>query len=102
MPSRTPALPRFSQFRLLTAHSALFGLSTAMAGGFTGAYLLKLGLGLPLALATYAALLVMRFGMRFLALAVVRRLGMAGGMRLGACLGALALLPLLAADRPAG
>ncbi len=89
-----------TQFRLLTAHSALFGLSTAMAGGFVGAYLLKLGLGLPAALATYAALLFVRFGMRFLALAAVRRVGMAGGLRLGATLGALQFVPLLMADDP--
>lgn len=93
-------MPRLSQFRLLTAHSALFGLSTAMAGGFIGAYLLKLGLGLPVALATYAALLILRFAMRFVALAAVRRIGMIGGLRLGATLAAFSFLPLMQAHEP--
>jgi MFS family permease len=85
----------------MTVHSALFGLACAMAHGFVGAYLLKQGFGLPVALATYAAILVARFGLRFVALAAVRRVGMAGGMRLGAALSALSFLPLLGAENPA-
>ncbi len=91
-------MPRLSQFRLLTVHAGLHGLATTMAGGFVGAYLLKLGLGLPVALATYALLLTMRFGMRFLALRLVRRFGMKGALRAGTCVSALAFLPLLGAD----
>jgi uncharacterized protein (DUF697 family) len=94
-------LPRLSQFRLLTFHSALFGLSTTMAGGFIGAFLLKLGLGLPVALASYAALLLMRFAMRFMAIAVVRRVGMRGGLRIGAVAAACAFLPLMLAEERA-
>jgi hypothetical protein len=93
---------RLGPFRLLTLHAALFGLASAMAGGFVGAYLIKLGLGLPVALATYAALLAIRCGVRLAAVAVVRRIGIAGGMMLGAVLGALAFLPLLLADRSTG
>jgi MFS family permease len=93
-------VPALSQFRLLTLHSALFGLSSTMAGGFVGAYLLKLGLGMPLALSAYAALLMLRFGMRFLALAVVRRLGLARAMQFGAGISALQFLPLLLAEDP--
>jgi MFS family permease len=90
----------FTQFRLLTLHSALFGLSSTMAGGFVGAYLLKLGLGIPLALTAYAALLLLRFGMRFLALEVVRKLGLSGAMKLGAGIASLQFLPLLLAEDP--
>lgn len=93
-------MPHLSQFRLLTAHAALYHLSSTMAGGFVGAYLLKLGLGLPVALATYAAILSLRFGMRLLAVEVVRRVGLNGALRLGACMTALGFLPLLKAQDP--
>ncbi|WP_043360655.1 hypothetical protein [Belnapia sp. F-4-1] len=95
-------MSRLDPFRLLTLHSALFGLAAAMAGGFVGAYLIKLGLGLPVALATYAGLLTVRCGIRLLAVEVVRRVGIAGGMKVGAALGALGFLPLLLADRSTG
>lgn len=91
-------MPALTQFRLLTLHAALFGLSSAMAGGFIGAYLLKLGLGMPLALTAYAVLLLLRFGMRFLALEVVRRVGLASAMKLGAGIASLQFLPLLLAE----
>ncbi len=93
-------MPRLSQFRLLTLHAGLFGLASAMAGGFVGAYLLKQGFGLPLALLTYAAILVVRFALRFVAMAVVRRVGMKGALRIGAALSALGFGPLLAAQEP--
>jgi MFS family permease len=91
-----------SPFGLLTFHYVLYQLSVALAGGFVGAYLLKLGFSLPAALVLYAALLVMRFGLRFLALAVVRRLGLRAAMMAGAALAALQFLPLMLADNPAG
>ncbi|MCG7360148.1 hypothetical protein MHZ93_02610 [Roseomonas sp. ACRSG] len=69
-----------------------------MAGGFIGAYLLKLGLGIPLALTAYAALLLLRFGMRFLALEVVRRVRLGNAMKLGAGIASLQFLPLLLAE----
>lgn len=99
---RIKPLPTLNRFRLLTLHAALFGLSTAMAGGFAGAYLLTLGFSLPAALAAYGALLVLRFGLRGLAIAIVRRVGMAGALRLGVLIGAVEFLPLLAADSALG
>jgi hypothetical protein len=89
-----------SQFRLLTAHYCLNQLSTAVAGGFVGAYLLNRGFSLPQALAAYAVVLLTRFGLRFFALSVVRRLGYRGAMILGAGLWALQFGPLLRADEP--
>ncbi|MFC7691501.1 hypothetical protein ACFQY5_19910 [Paeniroseomonas aquatica] len=95
-------MPPLNRFRLLTLHAALFGLSTAMAGGFAGAYLLKLGFSLPVALAAYGVLLVLRFGLRGLAITIVRRVGMAGALRLGVLIGAVEFLPLLMAGSLAG
>ena len=89
-----------SQFRLLTAHYGLYQLSVSLAGGFVGAFLLKLGFSLPTALLAYAALLATRFGLRFLALAVVRRAGFRGAMALGAAIGATQFIPLLRAEEP--
>nr|WP_282189087.1 MFS transporter [Azospirillum sp. SYSU D00513] len=75
-------------------------MSAALAGGFVGAYLLKLGFSLPMALLAYAALLTLRFGLRFVALAAVRRLGYRGAMATGAALAATQFLPLLWAEDP--
>jgi len=89
-----------SPFRLLTLHYAFFQLSVAVAGGFVGAYLMKLGFSLPVALLAYAALLTGRFGLRLLSLEVVRRLGYRGAMMLGAVLCAAGFLPLMRAEEP--
>ena len=89
------------QFRLLTIHFGLYSLSVAMAGGFAGAYLLKLGFSLSAALVAYAALLAARFVLRFLSLAVVRHLGFRGSVALGAAIVALQFFPLTYADEPA-
>ncbi|GGC70588.1 hypothetical protein GCM10011504_55460 [Siccirubricoccus deserti] len=94
-------MPGLNPFGLLTFHFGLYQLSVALAGGFVGAYMLKLGFSLPAALVLYAALLVVRFGLRFLALGVVRRLGLRGAMMAGAALAALQFLPLMLADIPA-
>jgi hypothetical protein len=87
-----------NQFRLLTVHFGLYQLSVAMAGGFVGAYLLKLGFSLPTALVAYAALLGARLGLRFLSLAIVRRTGFRGAITLGAAIAATQFIPLLHAD----
>ena len=94
-------MPRPSPFRLLTLHYALFQLSVALAGGFVGAYLMKLGFSLPVALLAYAALLTLRFGLRLLSLEVVRRLGYRRAMMAGAALCAAGFLPLMHAEEPA-
>lgn len=86
------------QFRLLTLHYSLYQLATALAGGFVGAYLLKLGFGLPAALSAYAGLLLMRLGLRFGALAYARRFGFRATLVTGVVLAALQFLPLLRAD----
>jgi hypothetical protein len=90
------------QFRMLTLHYGLYQLSIAMAGGFVGAYLLELGFSFPVALAAYAVLLLARFGVRFLTLAVVRRLGPRKAIALGACVAGAQFLPLFFAARPLG
>ncbi len=89
-----------SQFRLLTAHYGLYQLSFAMAGGFVGAYLLKLGTPLPVALGAYAALLIARFALRFVGLGVVRRVGYRGSIVLGVTLAGCQFAPLMRADEP--
>jgi hypothetical protein len=88
------------QFGLLTLHYGLYQLAVAMAGGFAGAYLLKLGFSFPAALCAYAALLITRFGLRFLALTFVRRFGSQAAILLGAALAAAQFLPLMFAERP--
>jgi MFS family permease len=89
-----------SQFRLLTTHYGLYQLGGALGGGFVGAYLLKLGFSLPMALMAYAALLIARFALRFVALAVVRAIGYRGTVMLGAAIAALQFLPLTRAEDP--
>jgi hypothetical protein len=91
---------RHSQFRLLTAHYGLFQLGSALGSGFVGAYLLKLGFSMPVALMAYAALLLARFALRFVALAVVRVIGYRGTVMLGAAISATQVLPLMRAEDP--
>ena len=93
-------MPGPSQFRLLTIHYGLYQLSAALGGGFIGAYLLKLGFGLPVALAAYAALLLARLGLRLAALGIVRRVGLRGAMTLGAILAGFQFLALMWAEQP--
>ncbi|MBV9078412.1 MAG: MFS transporter [Methylobacteriaceae bacterium] len=92
---------RSRQFRLLTIHFGLYQLAVAMAGGFVGAFLLKLGFSLPQALIAYAALLATRLALRFLSLLVVRRIGYRGSIVAGATLAGLQCAPLTRADEPA-
>ncbi|MBP2295791.1 MFS transporter [Azospirillum rugosum] len=89
-----------SQFRLLTLHYGFYQLAAALAGGFVGAYLLKLGFSLPTALLAYAALLTCRFGLRLVALSAARRLGFRTTIMLGAGLAAAQFLPLMKAGEP--
>jgi hypothetical protein len=93
-------VPRLKSFALLTFHYGFYQLAVALAGGFVGAYMLKLGFSLPAALILFALLLVIRSGLRFVALGVVRRLGFRGAMMAGAALAALQFLPLMLADDP--
>ncbi len=88
------------QFRLLTLHFGLYQFSCAMAGGFAGAYLLQQGLTLPQALASFAALLAVRFVLRCLSLVLVRRIGVRGAMIAGAAILATQFWPLIHARDP--
>jgi MFS family permease len=83
-----------SQSRLLTIHSGLYQLSVSLAGGFVGAFLLKLGFTVAQALLVYAGLLAARLAMRFCALALVRRVGYKYAIMLGAALSALQFVSL--------
>ena len=66
-----------------------------MAGGFAGAFLLQQGFTLPQALASFAALLAVRFVLRCLSLVLVRRIGVGGALIVGALVLATQFWPLL-------
>ena len=89
-----------NQFRLLTAHCAASQASTSLAGGFVGAYLMKLGFSLPAALTVYAAVLSIRFVMRIVILPLVRQIGLKAALILGVVVGAAQFWPLSYADDP--
>jgi MFS family permease len=91
---------RLGPFRLLTLHYALYQLSVAIAGGFVGAYLLKLGFSMSTALLSFAALLGVRCALRFIGLGVVRRLGYRRALVIGAVVSACQFLPLTFAESP--
>jgi DHA1 family inner membrane transport protein len=88
------------QFRLLMVHCVLWSLAMSLAGGFVGAYLLRLGFGVATAIALYALMLVVRFVLRAVMLPVIRHLGMQRTMMLGAFVVAFQFVPLIWADRP--
>jgi MFS family permease len=88
------------QVRLLTIHCGLYQLATAVAGAFVGAYLLRLGYGLAMALVVFAALLALRFCVRIVSLALVRRFGYRAAFMAGAGLAALQFPLLIGAERP--
>ena len=88
------------QFGLLTLHFGLYQFSCAMAGGFSGAYLLEQGFSLPLALAAYAAQLAVRFILRCFSLVLVRRIGVRWSMIAGAAVLAVQFWPLIHARDP--
>lgn len=92
---RSRLLP--SQSRLLTIHGALYQLSVSLAGGFVGAFLLKVGFSLTETLLFYALLMTARLGMRFCALELVRRSAYKYAIILGVGLSALQFLPLMQA-----
>lgn len=84
----------------LTIHFVLFQSGVAMAGGFIGAYLLQSGFNLATALVAYAVYLALRSCLRFVALGVIRSVGYAHAMMIGAAVIALQFVPLMHADRP--
>jgi hypothetical protein len=86
--------------RRFTVHFALNQAAAALAGAFIGAYLLRSGLPLPVALLVYAGLYAARIGVRAAVLPLVRRVGYRGAMALGAAVGVLQFPPLLLADNP--
>ena len=93
-------LVRDNGLRRFTAHFALHQAASALAGAFIGAYLLRSGLPLPVALLVYAGLYAARIGVRAAVLPLVRRVGYRGALALGAGLGVLQFPPLLLAEDP--
>ncbi|MDO9443610.1 MAG: hypothetical protein Q7T73_22230 [Beijerinckiaceae bacterium] len=91
---------RLGPFRLLTLHYALYQLAVAIAGGFVGAYLLRLGFSMSTALVSFAALLAVRCCLRFIGLGVVRRLGYRRALVAGAAISAFQFPPLVFAHEP--
>jgi MFS transporter, DHA1 family, inner membrane transport protein len=89
------------QFRLLTVHCVVSSLAISLAGSFVGAYLLRLGFGLPATIAMYAVLLGIRLTVRAALLPVIRLLGMRRALVAGRIVMALQFLALIGADRPA-
>jgi hypothetical protein len=88
------------QFRLLTVHCVLSSLAMSLAGGFIGAYLMRLGFSIAMTVVLYAFLLGFRLALRAALLPLVRRLGMRQAMLAGRALTALQFLPLIGADDP--
>jgi DHA1 family inner membrane transport protein len=86
--------------RLLTLHYVVRSLAMSLAGGFVGAYLLRLGFSLATAIAIYAVLYLTRFAIRFGAVPVIRRLRVRRSLLLGASLGGVQFVPLVFAERP--
>lgn len=93
-------MPTSNQFQLLTFHCAASQASTSLAGGFVGAYLIKLGLSLPAALSVYAVILAVRFVLRLAVLPLVQRIGLRPALILGIGFGALQFWPLTYAEDP--
>jgi DHA1 family inner membrane transport protein len=87
------------QFNLMTVHCVLWALATCLAGGFVGAYLLRLGFSIAVTILLYAALLGARFCMRLATLPIVRRIGLRRAMLLGPGIAAFQFLALVHADR---
>ncbi|AWB21367.1 MFS transporter [Methylobacterium currus] len=87
-------MPATRQFHLLTLHCTAAQAATSLAGGFVGAYLMKIGLGLPAALCVYAAILAARFGLRLAVLPLVRRIGLRRALLVGIAVNALQFWPL--------
>ncbi len=73
-------------------HSALLSFAEAAGGAFVLIYLLKTGLALPLVFLTLALLVTMRLVIRMAVVPVTLRIGIRGGMILGALTEAVAFL----------
>ena len=86
-------------FRLLTVHCVVSSLATSLAGGFIGAFLLRLGFSLPTTIAMYAMLLAFRLAVRAALIPVIKRIGMRQALVIGRIVMALQFLPLMHADR---
>jgi DHA1 family inner membrane transport protein len=82
-------------------HAGLVAASLQFAGFFFAVYLLKSGVSLTLTILSYAATLGVRFWLRFLVLALVRRFGLRRIVILGTLVRAAQFLPLAYAGDPA-
>ena len=86
----------------INLHSGFVMVSAQVAGNFFAVYLLKSGLSLTLTFLALAAVLGVRFGLRFLVLWLVPKLGLRRSLALGTGIRALQFIPLAFATHPAG
>jgi MFS transporter, DHA1 family, inner membrane transport protein len=86
----------------LNLHSGFVMVSAQVAGNFFAVYLLKSGLSLTLTFLALAAVLGVRFALRFLVLWLVPKLGLRRSLALGTLVRALQFIPLAFATHPAG
>lgn len=85
---------------LLTLHNMLYMLALAIASGFAGAYLLRLGVPLPLTILLYAGFLLLRFGLRLFVVGIACKVGFRRTIMIGVAVLSLQYLPLMWADNP--
>lgn len=97
-----PSLPRSRLAGLLNLHAGFVMVSAQVAGNFFAVYLLKSGFSLALTFLALAAILAVRFVLRFLVLWLVPRLGLRYSLALGTAIRATGFLPLAYATHPAG
>jgi len=91
-----------SPFILMLVHLAFIQVAWASGGAFAGVYLLKVGFSLPAALAAYAAIMCVRFFLRFAGIEIVRRVGYRSALAIGTVLCAFEFFALIGADSPSG
>ena len=82
------------------AHGILWSLAMSLAGGFVGAYFLRMGFSVPTTIMLYALLLTLRFGLRAAILPIARFLGMRKALLLGTVVSSCQFLPLIRAEEP--
>jgi MFS family permease len=87
---------------LLNLHSGFVTISDQVAGSFFAVYLVRAGWSLSLTFLALAAVLAVRFGLRFLVLWLVPKLGLRLSLALGTAARALQFAPLAYAWHPAG
>jgi MFS family permease len=100
MPTRPTRKALRNPVRLLTVHSGLVTAAEQVAGIFFAVYLVRAGLSLAMTFLALAAVLGVRFGLRFLVLFLVPKLGLRRSLALGTIVRALQFAPLAYAGQP--